>query len=298
MQVKMLAGNTGYLDGHQVIGLYLTDPGHCVLLDSGVAALRDKIEQSLAEAGLTPVGVLCTHTHYDHFGNAAYFQKKYTIPVALPFGEAELCRTWPAVKSHLFVFTAGQIMTDPDTRDLPCTVDRIVMPDQTDFLFCGVRFTILHTPGHSPDHISVITPDRVCYGGDALLCGRHLTAAKLPYAYNFRQSLESFELFRTTGCDWLLLAHNGVIEAPFDSLVDENRIAMEDRLALVRNVVDREMSVEEIYTAVRQAMGIVVDTPAKALSLERFLRPYLECMVDDGTHIQTVRDGVLCLAPA
>ncbi len=298
MRVKMLAGNTGYLDGHQLIGLYLTDSAHCVLLDCGPASLRDPIEGALAEADLTPVGVLCTHTHFDHFGNAAYFQTKYTIPIALPFGEAELCRTWPAIKSHLYAYTAGQIMSDPELRGLPCTVDRIIMPEQSDFLFCGVRFRILHTPGHSPDHISVITPDGVCYGGDALMCGPNLTLAKLPYAYNFRQSLESFDLFRSTGCSYLLLAHDGVIAAPFDAVVDENRTAMEDRLALVRGVVDHEMSTEEIYTAVRQAMGISVKTPDKALAIERFLRPYLECMVDDGTHIQTVRDGVLCLMPA
>lgn len=297
MQVKMLAGNTGYIDGHQLIGLYRTDDSHCVLLDCGPASLRGEIEQALSDAGLTPVGALCTHTHFDHFGNAAYFQDKYAIPVALPFGEAELCRTWPAVKSHLYVYTAGQIMSDPELKGIPCTVDRIVMPDQEDFLFCGVYFKILHTPGHSPDHISIITPDRVCYGGDALLCGRNLTVSKLPYAYNFRQSLESFELHRSIACDYLLLAHDGVIGAPFDELVDANRTAMLERLELVRNTVDREMSVEEIFTAVRQAMGIRVDTPRKALSLERFLRPYLECMIDDGTHRQTVRDGVLCLAP-
>ncbi|MCD8322464.1 MAG: MBL fold metallo-hydrolase [Oscillospiraceae bacterium] len=297
MELNMIAGRTGCLVGRQLIGLYLTDDAHCVLLDCGTVSMREELEAALAEANLTPVGILCTHTHFDHLGNAAYFQRTYHIPVALPFGEAELCRTAAAVKSHLFVYSAGQIDSDPELQDLPCTVDRVIMPEQEQFVFCTERFGILHTPGHSPDHISVVTPDGVCYAGDALMCGHNLLAAKLPYAYNFRQSLASFPKFKTCGCHTLLLAHKGVITAPFDDIIEKNRAAMEHRLLLVRNIVNHQMTTEEIYTAVRQAMGITVKNPRQALSLERFLRPYLECLIDDGTHRQSIRDGLLCYEP-
>lgn len=299
MEIKTVSGNTAYIDGHQLIGLYLTDSRHCILLDSGVASAREEIEKTLLDAGLTPVGVLATHTHFDHFGNAAYFQQKYRIPVAISFGEAELCRTFPAVKGHLFVFSAGEIMSDPDMSAIPCKVDRVIMPAEDELYFCGVRFGILRTPGHSPEHISVITPDRVCYGGDALMCGHALTGVKLPYTYNFRQTLESIDLFRNLSCDWLLLAHRGVIPAPFDGIAEQNRAVMEQQLQTVAGIIDRQMSVEEIYAAVRESMGIRVDTPRKAQSLERFLRPYLECLIDDGTHRLSVRDGgTLCYEPA
>jgi glyoxylase-like metal-dependent hydrolase (beta-lactamase superfamily II) len=298
MEIKYIQGNTAYIDAHQLIGLYITDGHHCILLDSGIATARQEIEETLLAAGLTPVGVLATHTHFDHFGNAAYFQKKYHIPVAISFGEAELCRTFPAVKSHLFVYSAGEIMSDPVMSPIPCKVDRVIMPAEDELYFCGVRFEILRTPGHSPEHISIITPDRVCYGGDALLYGHALTNAKLPYAYNFRQSLESIELFRGLPCDYLLLAHRGVIKAPFDDLLDENRSVMEHQLRTVASIIDHQMSVEEIYAAVRETMAIRVNTPRKAQDLERFLRPYLECLLDDGTHRLSVRDtGTLCYEP-
>ncbi len=298
MEIKTICGNTAYIAGRQLIGLYLTDSRHCILLDSGTATDRDEIEKTLADAGLSPVGVLATHTHFDHFGNASYFQKKYHIPVAISFGEAELCRTFPAVKGHLFVFSAGEIMSDPVMSPIPCKVDRVIMPAEDELYFCGVRFEILRTPGHSPEHISVITPDRVCYGGDALMCGHALTDAKLPYAYNFRQTLESIELFRGLSCDWLLLAHRGVLPAPFDGIADQNRAVMERQLRTVADIIDRQMSVEEIYAAVRETMNIRVDTPRRAQSLERFLRPYLECLIDDGTHRLSIRGtGTLCYEP-
>lgn len=298
MKICQIAGNTAYIDAHQYIGLYITDGHHCILLDSGIATARAEIEKTLLDAGLAPVGVLATHTHFDHFGNATYFQQKYHIPVAISFGEAELCRTFPAVKSHLFVYSAGEIMSDPMLASLPCKVDRVIMPAEQELYFCGVQFKILRTPGHSPEHISVITPDRVCYGGDALMCGHALEDAKLPYAYNFRQSLESIELFRGLPCDYILLAHRGVVPAPFDRLLDENRDVMLRRLATVGGIIDHQMSVDEIYTAVRDTLRIQVDTTRRAQNLERFLRPYLECLLDDGTHRLSLRGtGTLCYEP-
>ena len=298
MEIRTIRGSTAYLDGPQLIGLYITDESHCILLDCGPAALREEIESTLAEAGLTPIGVIATHAHFDHFGNAAYFQQKYGIPVAISFGEAELCRTFPAIKSHLFVYSAGEILTDPMLNGIPCDVDRVIMPYESHILLCGVRFGVLRTPGHSPEHSSIITPDRVCYCGDALMCGPHLENAKLPYSYNLRQSLESIELFRDLPCDYILAAHKGVIEAPFDLLVDGNLRAMERQLRTVAGIIDRQMSLEEIFTAVRDTMRIRVDTPRKAENLERFLRPYLECLVDDGTHKLSLRGtGTLCYEP-
>ena len=297
-EIKTVSGSTAYVDVGQLIGLYITDPHRCILLDGGTASARDTLEAALAAAGLRPVGMLATHSHFDHFANARYFQEKYGIPIALPFGEAELCRTYPAIKSHLFVYSAGEIMANPQLRDMPCSVDRVIMPGENDLFFCGVRFRVLRTPGHSPDHVSCVTPDGVCYTGDALLCGAQLRHAKLPYAYNFRQFLESVEVFRGVSCDYLLLPHKGVIEAPFDALLDENRLTLENRLQTVAGIIDREMSMDEIYAAVREQLHILVDTPYKAQSLERFLRPYLECLRDDGTHRMTVRGGgTLCYEP-
>jgi glyoxylase-like metal-dependent hydrolase (beta-lactamase superfamily II) len=297
MKIQQISGNTWCLVGYQMIPLYLTDSKHCIMMDTGTEDMRGDILRALEEADLTPIGLLCTHTHYDHFGNANFFSQHFHCPVALPLGEAEICRTFASVKSHLAVFSAGQIMDDPKMASIPCLVDHVIRPEENDTMFRGVRFRVLHTPGHALDHVSYITPDGVCYGGDALLCGHSLTVSKLPYAFNFRQSLESIEKFRTLDASKMILAHKGVVDAPFDQLLDDNIRVMREQLQWVGGLIDHQMTVEEIYTAVRQAMGIKVNTPEKALNLERFLRPYLECLIDDGTHRQSIRDGALCYEP-
>jgi hypothetical protein len=259
--------------------------------------IRSRIELTLEQAGLTPAGVLCTHSHYDHAGNASYFQKKYHIPVAMPLGEAEQCRTEFAVKSYLYVFTQGQVHADQTMRSIPCLVDHTIWPDEDHLEFCGANFQVLHTPGHSIDHISLITPDNVCYVGDAIMSGATLRASKLPYAYHMSSYLRSVAMLCGLPCQKMIVAHGAVIDPPFDDLIDENIQAVLDTLKQLENIIDRPMTMDEISIAVRENMNITVDTVSKALSFERFLRPYLECMVDHNTHELTLKNGVLAYAP-
>lgn len=297
MELKQISGNTWCLSGHQIIPLYRTDSSHCILMDTGPYALREELERDLARYGLTPIGLLCTHTHFDHFGNTRYLSEKFNCPVALPLGEAEICRTLASVKSHLYVYSAGQVASDPERSQIPCLVDHVIRPEETDTLFRGVRFRVLHTPGHAMDHAAYITPDNVCYIGDALMCGRTLHTSRLPYAFNFQQSLDTIRSLKGLDCQAMAVAHCGVLYEGFDALVEENLQVMERQLAEVRTLVDRPMSSDEICGAVCRRMGVVVSTVKKAQNLERFLRPYMEYLVDSGSHRLTLRGNSLCYAP-
>ena len=59
----------------------------------------------------------------------------------------------------------GMVRTIPRLQNLICPVDRVIAFGETAIDFCGVKLGVLRTPGHSPDHICVITP------GQRLLCG-------------------------------------------------------------------------------------------------------------------------------
>ena len=83
----------------------------------------------------------------------------------------------------------------------------------------------------------------------------------------------------------------------FDDLVDENLRIMEEQLSEVRALVDHPMSSDEVCAAVCAHMGVSVSTPKKAQSLERFLRPSLEFMVDEGSHRMVMRGTTLCYEP-
>ncbi len=296
-EIENVFGNTRCLMAPLLIPFYMTDASHCILMDTGTVQMREAIEKTFEKNGITPIGIFCTHTHYDHYGSAGYFSEKYQCPIALPLGEAEVSRTLSAVKSYLFCFSAGQIKADPQTAALPCVVDHVIRPDEDETLFRGVRFKVIHTPGHSIDHVSIITPDNVCYAGDALMCGRSLNNSKFPYAFDMAESLASMEKFRGLSFEAMILAHRGIVRGPYDALVDENLVVTRKAVQTVSKLIDRQMTVEEIIRKVQKEMGVQIRTSTKALEFERFFRPYLEYMIDTGTHRQSVREGILCYEP-
>lgn len=51
---------------------------------------------------------------------------------------------------------------------------------QKEISVCGVNFKILYTPGHSPAHICIMTPDDVFYVGDTLISYEVMKGSKLP----------------------------------------------------------------------------------------------------------------------
>lgn len=296
-ELKQIRENTWCITGHQLIPVYKTDESHCILLDTGVRGFRDQLEILLLQAGLKPAGIIQTHTHYDHFGSTAYFQEKYGAVVAMPIGEAEISRTLAGIKSHLFVFPIGQLAHDLKYSDIPCRADLLIEEDQTAVTVAGVTFEVLHTPGHAIDHISIVTPDRVCCVGDALFSEPVMAAMKLPYAFDFTKCLDSIESLR--GGDWpvMILSHCGIEKPPYDHLIDVNRDRMLAQYREVLSLVDRPMHSVEICDALGEKMGVCPSVPEKAQDLERFLRPYLECMVDRGDLRLVMDHHALCYAP-
>lgn len=88
MKLTQVRGNTWVLDSWELIPLYKLDDRRCVLLDTGTVEQREDLEDTLDEAGLTPVAILGSHTHIDHMGSHAYFQKTRGTQVVMSLGEA------------------------------------------------------------------------------------------------------------------------------------------------------------------------------------------------------------------
>lgn len=113
-------------------------------------------EASLAAArveslGLEVRGILLTHGHYDHAADAARIAARSGAEIWLH----------PADRSLPSWLTHGL----PETRDLA---------DGETLDFDGLRFTVLHTPGHTPGGVCFRCEDRL-FVGDTLFaasCGR------------------------------------------------------------------------------------------------------------------------------
>lgn len=286
MKLTQVLGNTWVLEGIEFIPLYKTDETHCILLDTGLEQERDAIQAALDTANVTPIGILGTHIHNDHSPNHRYFREQYQLPVALPMGEAGLCSSVLALKAYFFMLSPHT--TETELGGMVCPTDVLIRDFQNTLTFCGADFQILHTPGHSPDHISIITPDHVCYVGDALL--DDLTA-KLPYSFSQKRAMESMEQLRSLSCDRYILAHRGIYQI-ISHLIDGNLTMTRDRAKQIADLIDHPMTMDEIIFSTCAHFSLRSSTPQKAALFERNIRSFVEYLLDEGTLTLIVSNGM------
>ncbi len=296
MELLQARGNTWYLAGWQLIPLYRVGEDRCILLDSGLLGQREAIEGTLRAHGLTPIGILGTHAHTDHSPNHRYFQQKYRIPVALPLGEAGLCATRLNLKAYFFMLSPKQAAEEGDVAQMELIADRVIGPREDSVEFCGVTFGVVHTPGHSPDHIAIRTPDDVLYLGDALLTGEEIRSAKLPYFFSHQEAMESMEKLRGEKAACYLAAHRGVYDR-LDDIIDENIAVILDRTRQVLALIDHPMTMGEIQERVCRHFRLLTGSVSRACLYERNVRIYVEYLWDTRQVEAVAKLGMVYYAP-
>ena len=146
-----------------------------VLIDAGLRSTGAKIKIMAKEIfgdDNGPACIILTHAHFDHVGSLKELSSIWNVPIyahrlELPYLTARSAYPPPdpsvgggmmARMSFLFpkepINMEGRITVLPDTEDVP-------------FLW-GWRY--IHTPGHSPGHISLFRgQDKVLISGDAII---------------------------------------------------------------------------------------------------------------------------------
>lgn len=293
MNLIPVKGRTCYLDGDGYIGVYLLDGGRCILLDSGQRWEKEELLTALSGQGLTLAGILTSHIHTDHAINNGWLRERTGCRVAAPAGELHLIRGVGHLRGYLSCLSPGMLAARFGSMIFP--VDDPIPPEDGMFEFCGAAFRVIHTPGHSEDHLCFVTPDRVCYAGDAVLGTENM--AKLPYAFCLAQTLESAERLRGLDCDGWILAHRQVCRdiAP---AADHTRALLLRRAAEICSLVTGPMTAGEIWQSAAAMYELHTKKPVNALLLERNFTQYLHFLTDRGALIPTAEGGVVRYAPA
>lgn len=291
MNLTQVKGNTWVLEGVEYIPLYKLDGGRCVLLDTGLLQEREELERTLREAGLTPVGVLCSHAHVDHCASNKYLQETYGTKIALTAPEAGMCSSLLTLKCYFLTLSPGTV--ERESSCMVHTPDVIIPPADGPFPFCGAEFRIVHTPGHSSGHICTVTPDNVCYTADALL-SRELLGAKLPYSLSHQMAMDSREKLRGLDCELCIMAHRGVCSGgELGALIDANQDLVRRRAGEILSLVDRPMTASQIDEAACALYKLFTHKPPRALRFERNVRFFVEYLVDGGQLQEVCQNGIV-----
>jgi hydroxyacylglutathione hydrolase len=114
------------------------ETGHCLLIDPG--AEPDVLLAMLA--GATPIGILLTHAHADHWGALEEMKAQLKAPVYMHPADSPMG------------VTADIWLADGDTLPLG---------DHT--------LQVIHTPGHTPGMVTFMLPDHRAIVGDTIFQG-------------------------------------------------------------------------------------------------------------------------------
>ena len=176
-------------------------------------------------------------------------------------------------------------------------VDRVIAFGETELVFCGVPLQVVRTPGHAPDHVCFITPDNVCFAGDVLMTEDVLAGAMVPFVFDMADDLKSKEIVAGLSCDAYIFCHKGIRYGSVAELAQMNIRHIQGQLAACGALVTEPMTYSQFYAAVVTAMDLPVGHPARGLHLERYIRPYLEYLVDRGDLALIEQNGAPAVAP-
>lgn len=275
------------------IPIYRINDEEIIMIDTGWAkGERDGIENLLAENNLRIVGVINSHAHIDHIGNNTYFKNKYNCLIAMPALEAHLCSS--VVNLKVYYSNQNLFKVEKHFGHMVCETD-IMIEDKQDCLYvCGVKFKIIHTPGHSPAHICIITPDNVAYLGDSLISYELMQGAKMPYAFILREDLKSKEKLSTLKCNKYVVAHKGIYtDQEITKLITDNINFYKNRATGVYSVIEGAMTLEDILKASIKKFNISIKTTKKYELVERMLRSYVEYLNETGMINLHIENGFL-----
>lgn len=282
MEIKKVKGNTFCIDtGMSYIPFYKINDKEIIMLDSGWDKEREGIDQLLEKNNFKVVGIISSHAHKDHIGNNLYLKSKYNCIIAMSSYEAYICISDVNLKVYYNNETLSGIRKHFD--HMVCETDIMIQDNQDNIYVCGVKFNIIHTPGHSPAHICIVTPDDVAYVGDALISYEVMKGAKMPYAFILQEDLRSKEKLYSLKCSKYIAAHKGIYdESEINKLITDNIDFYKNRAENIYKLIDGDLTPEAILKVVIKAYNISVRTIEKYKVLKRMLISYVEYLNETG----------------
>ncbi|MBB3108506.1 glyoxylase-like metal-dependent hydrolase (beta-lactamase superfamily II) [Paenibacillus phyllosphaerae] len=133
-----------------------TNENRAFIIDPGMGPKR--LLERIKDRGLTIEAIVLTHAHFDHMGGVEEVRKAFGCPVYLHDLEADWLTDAKKNGSTRWPDVTGPLTTEPA---------EFALAEGQQLTLIGHTFQVLHTPGHSPGSVSIVSGEHL-FSGDVL----------------------------------------------------------------------------------------------------------------------------------
>jgi glyoxylase-like metal-dependent hydrolase (beta-lactamase superfamily II) len=245
MELIKIKGGAYYIPAPTNVGVYVFKDKHCLLVDTCLDNSEARqIDEVLQQHGLRPKYIINTHSHLDHCNGNHYFQTAYPGCQVLGHASGRL------FLENLDLLSVILFSTDPIRG-----IQKKSHPFTTLYsLNWGInkvndeKFAILSLEGHAPAQFGIVTPEKVCFLGDAIFSRSILDKYSLPYLYDIAGSLNTLQRLREIDADQFVVGHADQVydRAELGILVDFNLDNLNQYLKQVLELLEHPLTREDL----------------------------------------------------
>lgn len=232
-----LGSHAYYLPGGVNAGVLTDGEGRAILLDTGGdKAAGRALRRALDAASLTPVAIVNSHSHADHYGGNDYLARNLSLPVWAPAFEEAVLRYPYLEPMYLF----GGAVPPAALRNKwlearPSPVDHRFEAGEGPIEIAGFHLQRHDTSGHAVRQVAFGSGD-VCFAADAFFGAEVLERYEIPFAHDVAGQLATLE--RLAGLPYrIFLPGHGTPTEAIGEAVAANRAAILRAADLVRDGV-------------------------------------------------------------
>ncbi len=185
-----LSDRVYYVPGGVNMAIVRSENDRAILVDTGQDKDAGRTLRKACEAlGLTPVAIVNTHAHADHYGGNDYLTRNLDLPVYAPPFEASIMRD-PYLEP-VYLYSGAKPLRELTSKWLlatPSPVDHLL--EVGELKLATTPLTILDTSGHAHVHYSVVVDD-VLIAADALFGQSVLEKYPLPFGQDIGRQIDS-----------------------------------------------------------------------------------------------------------
>jgi glyoxylase-like metal-dependent hydrolase (beta-lactamase superfamily II) len=247
---------TFYIDCPSKIGVYLTEDGGAVLIDSGIdGSAASRALEVLEEFGRRPDMIINTHSHADHVGGNSFIQERTGCPAYAAGEDAAIIQNSLLNTSVVYGGRPCREMKNKLLYSSPCRTAELndsILPE-------GLETVRLD--GHSFAMTGIKTSDGVWFIADSLASEAVLEKYRVPFIYDAGKYLDS--LSTVEGLDGKLYVPSH--STPMDDagclcgLVDINRRRVFEVIERLLSICRSPMCFEEVLKNLFDSYGLVME---------------------------------------